>query len=152
VCDLNPGDTLLVPAYWWVHSELLQPDSCCLTVKLQPGPERCYSKGALLLQLSRMIEVQIAAEVGPANVRRRIMVRAWGRGREWEAGDGDKCRLHDTHFAMFVQLCSLFRLSDFNIFATSCQCSSNQGPMDHLYICVKGGLLTPFSIGYKATL
>ena len=74
VSDLNPGDCLLVPAFWWVHSELLQPNSCCLTLKLQPGPERCYSKGALLLQLNRMIEVQTAAGVGQANVRKLLLV------------------------------------------------------------------------------
>jgi hypothetical protein len=75
VCDLRPGDALVVPGGWWVHTQLLQPNSCALTLQLHPGPERVATKGALLLQLSRCIEAWTAGAVGVANTRGQLLVR-----------------------------------------------------------------------------
>jgi hypothetical protein len=74
VCDLRPGDALLVPGGWWVHTQLLQPNTCALTLQLHPGPERVATKGSLLLQLSRCIEAWTAGTVGVANTRNQLMV------------------------------------------------------------------------------
>lgn len=74
VCELSPGDTLLVPAYWFVHSQLQQPACVALVLHLQPLPSKLLSREALLLQLSRMIECWVGAEVGTANVRQWILV------------------------------------------------------------------------------
>lgn len=69
LCDLAPGDSLLVPAYWFVHSQLMQPACVSLSINLKAGPSRLISPPALLLQLSRMMELWFAAAAGPANIR-----------------------------------------------------------------------------------
>lgn len=74
VCDLSPGDTLLVPAYCFVHSQLTQPACVSLEVHLTAQPARLSSPGALMLQLSRMMELWFSAEAGPANVRKWFQV------------------------------------------------------------------------------
>jgi hypothetical protein len=55
-------------------SQLLQPACVSLSFSLQPLPAKLQRPGALLLQLSRMIEVWLAAEAGAANVRQWLMV------------------------------------------------------------------------------
>lgn len=91
VCDLSPGDTLYIPGYWFVHSQLMQPacvglELCLLSPQQQQqqlsgsiatasaAAVRLSSPSALLLQLSRMIELWFGAEAGPANVRRWLLV------------------------------------------------------------------------------
>jgi hypothetical protein len=65
-----------VPAYWFMHSQLVQPACVSLEVQLTPQPTRLSSPPALLLQASRMMELWFGAEAGPANVRRWFKVRA----------------------------------------------------------------------------
>lgn len=74
VCELNPGDTLIVPAYWFMHSELQTPCCCSLELQLSPKPDKLLSDGALQLQLSRMIETWVGQECGSASVRRWLQV------------------------------------------------------------------------------
>lgn len=76
--DLGPRDTLLVPAYWCVHSQLMQPACVGLEVGLTQGPDRLSSPAALLLQASRMLELWFGAEAGPANIRKWLLVRRLG--------------------------------------------------------------------------
>lgn len=79
VCELSPGDTLLVPAYWFMHSQLQQPACVALVIHLQPLPSKLLDCNGLLLQLSRMIECWVGAEVGTANIRQWLMVRVMMR-------------------------------------------------------------------------
>lgn len=81
LCDLAPGDSLVVPAYWFVHAQLMQPACVSLELQLQPLSTRLRPPAALVLQLSRMMEGWFAAEVGPANVRRWFQVREGGGNR-----------------------------------------------------------------------
>lgn len=74
MCELSPGDTLLVPAYWFVHQQLQQPACVALVLQLQPRLNKLMSRDALLMQLSRMIECWVAAEMGTANVRKWLLV------------------------------------------------------------------------------
>jgi hypothetical protein len=55
-------------------SQLLQPACVSLAVCLQPTPAKVQRPGALLMQLSRMVELWLAAEAGTANVRQWLMV------------------------------------------------------------------------------
>lgn len=74
LCECAPGDSLLVPAYWFVHTQLSQPACVSLQLQLTPQPRRLNSPQALQLQLSRMVEVQFGAEAGPANTRKWLQV------------------------------------------------------------------------------
>lgn len=113
VVELGPGDTLLVPAYWFAHTQLLGGDgggaalgnpyvpaaaqagarggSAALLLRLAAPPPpagegggggegraRLMPDGALQLQMARMVELVVAAEVGAANVRRWLLVRRAG--------------------------------------------------------------------------
>lgn len=55
-------------------SQLVQPACVSLAVSLQPLPAKLQRPGALLMQLSRMIELWVATEAGTANVRQWLMV------------------------------------------------------------------------------
>lgn len=45
VCSLAPGDSLLIPAYWFLHCQLEQPQSVSLTVQLHPLPLKLICPG-----------------------------------------------------------------------------------------------------------
>lgn len=74
LCDLSPGDSLVIPAYTTVHAQLMQPACVSLSLQLQPLPSRISSPPALVLQASRMVELWFAAEAGAANVRKWLQV------------------------------------------------------------------------------
>jgi hypothetical protein len=57
-----------------MFSQLQQPACVSLAVSLQPAPTKLQRPGALLMQLSRMVEVWLAAEAGTANVRQWLLV------------------------------------------------------------------------------
>lgn len=65
----------MVPAYWCVHSHLMQPACVGLEVVLTQGPDHLSSPAAILLQASRMLELWFGAEAGPANIRKWLLVR-----------------------------------------------------------------------------
>eukprot|EP00775_Hariotina_reticulata_P005203 gene5203-5441_t len=90
VCSIAPGDALLVPAYWFLHCQLQQPQCVCLTLRLHPRPEKLICPDALVVQLSRMIELWVAAEMGTANVRQWLLSAEEGVGPEG-AASGPGC-------------------------------------------------------------
>jgi hypothetical protein len=57
-----------------MFSQLQQPACVSLALSLQPTPTKLQRPGALLMQLSRMAEVWLAAEAGAANVRQWLLV------------------------------------------------------------------------------
>lgn len=75
VVELAPGDSLVVPAYWFLHSQLMGPHTLSLVVGLLPGAQRVMCAEALQLQVARMAEVWLATEVGAPNVRKWLQVR-----------------------------------------------------------------------------
>lgn len=84
MCELAPGDSLLVPAYWFLHCQLQQPACVNLEVQLTAQPARLSSPPALLLQLSRMMELWFGAEAGPANVRKWFKVKVCGVAQSFD--------------------------------------------------------------------
>jgi hypothetical protein len=64
----------MVPAYWFMHTQLCQPACVGLVLQLHPQPCRLNSPQALQLQCCRMVEVFFGAEAGPANTRKWLQV------------------------------------------------------------------------------
>ncbi|KAF8063107.1 CPI1 [Scenedesmus sp. PABB004] len=82
VCELHPGDSLLVPGGWFVHAQLCGAACVALELGLMPAPGKRLGRGTLLMRLGRMAEARLGAEVGAANVRRWLLALA--EGREWQ--------------------------------------------------------------------
>ena len=90
---LAPGDVLVVPAWWWVHAELLEPECVALEMELYPSRRAALPARAVPAALGEALEARLAEAEGARHVRRWLQLIA--RGAEMEEIDLNTVQARD---------------------------------------------------------
>ena len=81
-CTLEPGDTLYVPQYFFLHKQDLDKEVIALQISLSQG-KRIRSEDVIPLQISRLLEERVSEVESIRDVHHWLNVIARGEESDW---------------------------------------------------------------------